>query len=195
MFSQWRSKRHFPMESISSAYPTTASGSSNGSSQPTTPVDSDFPHHSHSGSLRSMQHAPLSRSAGGGGVKALGRKLRPGTRDGYSGAKSPMSFAAGPRSNSRGENRLEFGGGVVPDDSPSEAERSESPPSPVTPQFGGRTAQSPMVGRTESSSAARIDGLAAQSGATGSHARIESIELWKASTTIARTWPFRQGLV
>lgn len=57
-----------------------------------------------------------------------------------------MSFANGPRSTSRGENSLEFGGGVVPDDSYSDEEvegsESSSTGSPITPPHSGKSEQS-----------------------------------------------------
>ncbi|GAC73474.1 mitochondrial oxoglutarate/malate carrier proteins [Moesziomyces antarcticus T-34] len=93
MFSQWRSKRHFPMDTAQSAAPSTSQ----------------------------LGSAPEADSARPTVAKAFGRagmaaKFRPSTREGATGSRSPMSFAAGPRSTSRGANSLEFGGGVVPDD-------------------------------------------------------------------------------
>ncbi|SNX81549.1 uncharacterized protein MEPE_00254 [Melanopsichium pennsylvanicum] len=169
MFSQWRSKRHFPMDSGSLVHANT-------SSQPTTPVESDFPHNT----TRPMQHAPSTRSTG---VKALGRvgigkraKFRPGTRDGSNGSRSPMSFAAGPRSNSRRGNSLEFGGGVVPDDSHSEADCSESSASPVTPQSMSRDSKLDTTsnGRPANSNS-QIRANVTQHNREASHARLESI--------------------
>lgn len=171
MFSQWRSKRHFPMDSGPSAYPT--------SSQPTVPGDLDFPQRD---AFRPLQHTQsLSLSAG---VKGLGRvgigkgaKFRPGTRDGSTGARSPMSFAAGPRSTSRGANSLEFGGGVVPDDSHSEAERSESSASPNSPQDITSTVNHPgivSIGRSVDSTAPS-KAHASGHGRDDSHSRLESI--------------------
>ncbi|CBQ67639.1 conserved hypothetical protein [Sporisorium reilianum SRZ2] len=145
MFSQWRSKRHLPMDSSPSVFPKS-------SSQPTTPVDAEFPRNDTARSTQHHQQQPSSLSSRPTGVKALskvaigkGAKFRPGTRDGSGGAPSPMSFAAGPRSTSRGGNSLEFGGGVVPDDSSSHSDADQSDSvaaSPLLPLYWANTSTS-----------------------------------------------------
>ncbi|KAJ1030413.1 hypothetical protein NDA16_001322 [Ustilago loliicola] len=120
------------------------------------------------------------------GIGSKGPKFRPGTRDGSGGARSPMSFAAGPRSSSRRGNSLEFGGGVVPDDSHSEADPSDSSASPVTPQHIASTdskSSTASLGQTDvntTSTSSRHTNAAPQqqqhSEQKDTHARLESID-------------------
>lgn len=166
------------MDSVPSVFPKS-------SSQPTTPVESEFPRNDTARSTQQQQQ----QSGRTTGVKALskvaigkGAKFRPGTRDGSGGAPSPMSFAAGPRSSSRGGNSLEFGGGVVPDDSSSlsEADQSDSDTSPMTPLYAATTntkandkQRSALVSSTTASSSLpskRPDPAAKQ------HNRLQSID-------------------
>ncbi|SAM71242.1 uncharacterized protein UBRO_20477 [Ustilago bromivora] len=187
MFSRWRSKRHFPSDSdsSSSAYPS--------SSQPASPLDSILCQRE----IRPMPSIGGSNGAGAG-VKAFsgrvaigskGPKFRPGTREGSNGARSPISFAAGPRSSSRGGNSFEFGGGVVPDDSHSEAGRSDSSASrssasPLSPPYTASRDGKPSTvsGRQTDRKAApcsvHANGAQQQTKADGKdrHARLGSID-------------------
>ncbi|KAJ9476935.1 hypothetical protein PHBOTO_000604 [Pseudozyma hubeiensis] len=180
MFSQWRSKRHFPMDASPSVIPKS-------SSQPTSPLDSTFPGTDTFGGMarqQSFQGRPTGVKGFSKVVIGKGGILRPSTRDGSAGTPSPMSFAAGPRTSNRASNALEFGGGVVPDDSDSDADLSDSSMSPVTPQYLASTsrkqAQPSTTALSSGENAAFLSNARAHDASQKSaaaHARLGSIDL------------------
>ncbi|GAC97826.1 hypothetical protein PHSY_005414 [Pseudozyma hubeiensis SY62] len=106
-------------------------------------------------------------------VIGKGGILRPSTRDGSAGTPSPMSFAAGPRASNRASNALEFGGGVVPDDSDSDADLSDSSMSPVTPQYLTNTSRKQP--ETSTAAVSSVENAAFLSNSQAHDARQKSI--------------------
>ncbi|TKY90470.1 hypothetical protein EX895_000468 [Sporisorium graminicola] len=89
-----------------------------------------------------------------------------------------MSFAAGPRSSSRGGNTLEFGGGVVPDDSSShsDAGQSDSAASPMTTLYAANTKDNNQQHNLVSSTNAAPSSLSARPDRSARHDRLQSID-------------------